>query len=106
MQVPEGIRPDERVLILGIPEPAMVAALARSLAGGLLVAIGESNAVTDARRAAREFDNVMFVPGTPVDLPWRDGFFTRVIDLHCERADAGVVQREIERVTARNTGGK
>jgi hypothetical protein len=97
--LPDGIRPDDRVLILGVPEPAYVAALARAVARGLLVAIGKREAIYDARKAARDFDNVLFVPGTPEELPWRDGFFTRVVDLTGEWPDPERVRREIQRVT-------
>ena len=99
MTIPDGIRPDERILILGIPEPALIAELARLLTGGLLVAIGAATDVGPARKAAREFDNVMFVPGTPGELPWRDGFFTRVIDMGAAWPNPERVAREIQRVT-------
>jgi ubiquinone/menaquinone biosynthesis C-methylase UbiE len=100
MEIPAGIHPEDRVLLLGIPEAAVVAALARCLTRGLLVAIGEDGAVRLARKAARDLDNVMFVPGPPDELPWRDGFFTVVIDAVGEWPDPEKVRREIARVTA------
>lgn len=102
MTLPDGILPDERILILGIPDSAMISALARILTGGLLVAIGDDAAVRKARKVAHQFDNVMFVPGTPDDLPWRDGFFTRVIDVAGGWPNPGKVRTEIERVTHRS----
>ena len=99
MELPAGIRPDERVLILGIPEPAIVSALAHRLDNGLLVAIGDGDAVREARKATRHLENVMFVPGTPDELPWSDGFFTRVIDTVGIWSDPDKVRREIDRVT-------
>jgi|ERR1017187_5367830 Methyltransferase domain len=100
MEIPAGIRPDDRVLLLGIPEAAVVEAIARSLSRGLLVAIGEDDAVRSARKAARDLDNVLFVPGAPDELPWRDGFFTVVIDTAGKWPDPDKVRREIARVTA------
>ncbi len=102
MTLPDGIHPDERILILGIPEPATVSALAGSLPEGLLVAIGEDSAVREARKSAQQFDNVMFVPGEPDELPWRDGFFTRVIDLAGNWLNPDKVRAEVQRVTHRS----
>ena len=99
MRIPDDIRPDERILILGIPVPDAVAAMARILSDGALVVMAEGDALYEARRAAREFDNVMFVPGSPDDLAWRDGFFTRVVDIVGNWENPGKVQREIQRVT-------
>lgn len=100
MELPPGIRPDERLLILGIPEPGEVATLASALSNGLVVLMAEGEDVYSARKAARDLDNVMVVPGTPDELPWRDGFFTRVIDMVDNWPDSDKVRREIERVTA------
>jgi hypothetical protein len=102
MKLPDGIHPDERILLLGIPEPALISSLASSLTGGLLVAVGDETAVREARKAAHLLDNVMFVPGTPDDLPWRDGFFTRVIDVMGGWPDPDKVRLESERVTHRS----
>ena len=100
MELPPGIRPDERLLVLGIPEPDQVGVLARTVAGGLVVLMAEGESVYAARAAARDFDNVMVVPGTPDELPWREGFFTRVIDTVGNWPEADKVRNEIERVTA------
>jgi hypothetical protein len=100
MEIPAGIRPEDRVLLLGIPGVEVVVAIARSLHRGLLVAIGEDDAVRLARMAACDLDNVMFVPGAPDELPWQDGFFTVVIDTVGRWPDPEKVRREIARVTA------
>ncbi len=71
----------------------------------MVVAIGEADAVREARRQAAGLDNVMFVPGSPDELPWGDGFFSRVIDLVGSWPDPERVRREVARVTANSEGG-
>lgn len=97
---PESIRPDERILFLGVPDAAAVAALARAASAGAVVVMAEGEAVYQARRAFRDLDNVMVAPGTPDELPWGDGFFSRVIDTVGGWPDGAKVQREVERVTS------
>jgi len=105
MELPPGIRPDDRLLVLGVLEPDQVGALARALSRGLVVLMAEGESVYAARRAARDLDNVMVVPGTPDELPWRDGFFTRVIDMVGNWPDGDRVRNEIKRVTAAPSQG-
>jgi hypothetical protein len=97
---PADLRPDDRVLLLGIPDPRVIAEAAARLSQGVLVALGEEERVREARRAARDLHNVMFVPGTPDEIPWDDGFFTRVVDLVGHWPSPDRVRLEIERVTA------
>ncbi len=104
MNLPAGIRPDERLLVLGMLEADAVAALARVVTEGLLVVMAEGDAVYEARKAARDLDNVMVVPGTPDELPWRDGFFTRVVDTVGKWPDEEKVRREVQRVTGASEG--
>jgi hypothetical protein len=96
---PAQLRPDDRVLLIGIPDFAVIAECARRLERGILVAMGEDEAVRQARKAARHLENVMFVPGAPDEIPWRDGFFTRVIDLVGDWPEPERVRSEIARVT-------
>ncbi len=70
-----------------------------------MVALGQGDAIYEARKATCDFDNVMIVPGTPDELPWRDGFFTRVIDTMGDWPDEGKVRSEIARVTQRAENG-
>lgn len=100
MEFPTGLQPDDRVLIVGIPDPGVVSDIARRLTRGLLVTIGGDDDVRAARKAARHLDNVMFVPGSPDELPWRDGFFTVAIDTVGHWPDGEKVAKEIARVTA------
>ena len=91
------LRIDDRVLLLAIPEPAVVANLAAQLTRGLLVAIGSAGEIADARVAARDLENVMFVPAAPEEIPWRDRFFTKAIAFG-PLSDAA--RREVRRVLA------
>ena len=84
---------------MGIPDLEAFVALATRLDHGVVVAIAEGDAIYEARKATRDFDNVMIVPGTPDELPWRDGFFTRVIDTVGDWPDPGKVRSEVARVT-------
>jgi hypothetical protein len=78
---PADLRPEDRILLLGIPDPEVVAGIAGRLTGGLLVAMGDAAEVRAARAAARDCENVMFVVFDGPHIPWRDGFFTQIIDL-------------------------
>jgi hypothetical protein len=73
------IRPSDRVLLLSIPEPAIVAELAARLPAGLIVALGSDDEVREARRASRHLENVMFAPVGTEQIPWQDGFFSVAI---------------------------
>jgi hypothetical protein len=92
----------DKVLYLGIPAPAVVREIAARLTGGILVAIGDADEVRTSRREFCDLLNVMFVPGTPDEIPWQDGFFSRVIDTRDGNwPDPAKVAAEIARVTAR-----
>ncbi len=96
------LAPDDKVLSLGIPDSALVRAIAARLSRGVLVALDESEAVRAARREFRDLTNVMFVPGTPDEIPWQDGFFTRVVDTrNGEWARPQNVAAELKRVSTR-----
>jgi hypothetical protein len=71
---------DDKVLFLGIPDVAVIRGVAARLTRGVLVAIDDAERVRAARREFRDLANAMFVPGSPDEIPWQDGFFTRVID--------------------------
>jgi hypothetical protein len=92
------IRPNDRVLLLSIPEPAGVRRLAARLSNGLLVGLGNEDEVRAARRAAGELDNCMFVLAGPDDIPWSDGFFTVAIDLAPRWTNPESAARELARV--------
>lgn len=91
-------KPDDRFLMLSVPEPPLVAELAARLSSGLIVGLGEDEDVRDARRHARDLENVMFVPGSPDDIPWQASFFTKAVDLLCRWSNPEQAAREIARV--------
>jgi hypothetical protein len=95
------LNPDDKVLILGIPDPDFVREAAARLTAGILVAIGDGESVRAARRQFRELVNVMFMPGSPHEIPWHDRFFTKVIDTRAgEWPNPDRVAAEILRVLA------
>ncbi|HEX4772447.1 MAG TPA: hypothetical protein VH351_16555 [Bryobacteraceae bacterium] len=73
------LRADDRVLLLAIPEPAVLAAMARILVRGVIVAMGAPERVDQARQAFAEFDNVMLLDAGPAGIPWRDGYFSKIV---------------------------
>jgi hypothetical protein len=73
------LRADDRVLSLAIPSAQDAAAMARILISGCLVALGDTAEVDEARQALADFDNLMFVESRPDRIPWRDGFFTKIL---------------------------
>jgi len=76
------LRPDDRVLLLGIPSHRELVSIARVLIRGALVALGTREEVDQARAEMAEFDNAMFVEAQPDCIPWRDQFFTKVLVPH------------------------
>lgn len=80
------LRADDRVLLLGIPETAVLAAMARILVRGVLVAMGPPASVDRARRDLAEFDNVMLLDREPARIPWRDAYFTKIVTSDTEPA--------------------
>ncbi len=96
------LAPDDKVLYLGVPDAEAVREFAARLSRGVLVAIDEPEKIGSARREFRDLMNVMFVPGTPDEIPWQDGFFTRVIDTRQgDWPNAQRVAAEVARVLAR-----
>ena len=75
------LEPDDRLLILGIPEPDFLREASARLTAGMVVALAEDGPVRAARLEFRSLVNVMFVPGTPEAIPWQDRYFTKVVDV-------------------------
>jgi hypothetical protein len=83
------LRPDDRVLLLTLPPAEEVLSMAAQLEAGLLVGVLERNEVYEARRALREFSNVMITPAeADGTLPWREGFFSVVYAPHVAEPSA------------------
>ncbi len=94
------LAPDDRVLLLWLPPAEVLRQAAARLERGGVVALGSRDEVYEARPAVRDLVNVMLHPGPPEDIPFRDGFFTKVIDAECRWRDAARVAQETARVLA------
>jgi Methyltransferase domain len=96
--VNQQLRSDDHVLFLDIPSVSELQPMARLLMHGSIVALGTAADVESARQAMAEFDNVMFVQANPDRIPWRDGYFSKVIvPPHFERI-MPQISSEIQRV--------
>ena len=92
------IQPNDRILLLSIPDAELVRELAARAAMGLVVALGEDDSVRAARGVHRELENVMFLPASVEDIPWQGGYFSLIVDFGGERGAAQ--QAEIARLLA------
>jgi hypothetical protein len=92
------IRPDDRILLLGIPEPDLIRNIAAQAANGVVVGLGTDDAVREARRLSSDVHNVMLVPAPTEEIPWQDQFFTLAIDPETEWTDADATAEELARV--------
>lgn len=72
-------RSDDRVLFLSIPSRADLAAVARVLMSGVLVALGTRDEVEEARQSMADFENVMFIDASPERIPWREAYFSKIV---------------------------
>jgi hypothetical protein len=75
-------RGDDRVLLLAIPATRELAALARILIRGVVVALGTPEEIAAARGPLTEFDNVMFLDAGPDRVPWRGASFSKIVVPH------------------------
>ena len=93
------VLPADRVLFLTLPAAGQIADVAARLCEGLVVGIGDDDAVHRVRRELRDAVNVMIVPSAEDSaLPWQDGFFTKVVELSTGWEDALKTARELARV--------
>ncbi len=92
------IRPDDRILLLGIPEPDFLRNIAGQAVRGVVVGLGTDDAVREARRLSSDVHNVMLVPAPTEEIPWQDQFFTLAIDPEIEWLDADETAGELSRV--------
>ena len=86
------------------PWDSFVERLAARLTQGLVVVLGSDDEVSQGRRAYSHLENVMFVAASPENIPWQDGFFTRVLDPAGLCVDSPKVAMEMARVLASNDG--
>lgn len=94
------VRPDDRILLLSIPEASFLTQLAARLPAGLIVGLGAGEEVSGARREVSGLDNVMLVPAAPDDIPWRDSFFTKAVDAAGRWYASAKTSAELARVLA------
>ena len=85
----------DRALVLGLAQcsSARLRQWAEALTEGFLVGVGEESAVRRARRELADLDNVMFSAGGRGEIPWKDDFFTLILD-----AEGGAETAEMRRV--------
>jgi len=89
------LRAGDRALVLGLAHcsSARLREWAVALTDGFLVGIGEDDAVHRARRELSDLENVMFTPGSRAEIPWKEVFFTAILD-----AEGGEETTEMRRV--------
>jgi hypothetical protein len=90
----------DRVLFLTPPEDTFLQNLAARLTHGLVVILGSDDEISLGRRKHAALDNVMFLAASAEDIPWQDGFFTKVLDPAGRWADSRKAAQEITRIQA------
>ncbi len=94
----QALRADDQVLLLDIPSTTELVSMARVLMRGAIVALGSAEEVDRARREMAEFDNVLFLDASPAAIPWRDGYFSKIIVPPHLEPIVPQIAHEIERV--------
>ena len=94
------IRSDDRLLLLAIPAVQELAALARLLIRGTVVAIGSREEIAAAQPAFAEFHNVMFLEASLDRIPWRGAGFTKVLVPRHLKAFLPGISDELQRILA------
>jgi hypothetical protein len=87
------IEAHDRVLVVGLARAAEIPAWTRDCT--LLVGIGSEDAVYEARRLCASADNAMFAAGARDAIPWRDQYFTLILD-----TEGGEPTADMQRVLA------
>ena len=88
----------DRVLFLYIPPMAVLDDLSARVRNGIIVCLGNRDAVYDARKAGVHLPNTMFIAADLDEIPWQEGFFNWVLE--CGAPSEAAVYREIVRVLA------
>ena len=91
----------ERVLHLGFGDGEATCRMARRAPEGMVLGVDPSDDnVRAGRRLAVELDNVMFVVGSPEEIPWQDNFFSVLLtaEVTAEWARPEQAAREMFRV--------
>lgn len=73
---------DDRILVLqsGSHTAPQLREWAQAVPQGILVGLGDPGTIGTARRELADCENVLFSHGSREEIPWRDGFFTVIID--------------------------
>ena len=96
------VAPRDRILVLGGADSALTRQLAGLARDGLVLAVDASDeAVRQARRLSVQIDNLMFVLGSPDQIPWQEDFFTKLVGVFSEawpdpKRAAGEIYRVLE----------
>jgi ubiquinone/menaquinone biosynthesis C-methylase UbiE len=95
-----GLEPNDNVLFLGIPDPALAAGVAVRVESGSVVGLGSPDEVAAARRATVDLENVMFAPASPDEIPWIQGYFQKIVAFGAAWQRPEQAAREVARVLA------
>jgi len=93
-------RADDRVLLLAIPSRQELAALARILIRGTVVALGTADELVEARPRFADFENVMFLDAGPDNVPWHAAAFTKIVVPHQYERILPQLSAELDRLLA------
>ncbi len=93
-------RADDRVLLLAIPARQELAALARILIRGTVVALGTAEEVSDARSFFIDFENVMLLDAPPDKIPWPGAAFSKIVVPHQYERILPYLTQELDRLLA------
>ena len=93
-------RTDDRVLLLAIPSKQELATLARILIRGIVVALGTTEEVAEAREQFSDFENVMLLDAGPDHIPWRATGFSKIVVAHQYKRILPHISDELQRVLA------
>jgi hypothetical protein len=85
----------DRVLLLGLQRAgaARIRDWAAQLTDGFLVGVDSDPAIRTARRELVDLDNALFTAGSRDEIPWREAYFTLILD-----GEGGVATAEMRRV--------
>ena len=94
------LRADDRVLLLAIPGEQELAALARILIRGTVVALGTAEEIAAASPLFADFGNVMLLDAPPDNIPWRGAGFTKIVVPHQYERILAHLSAELHRLLA------
>ncbi len=93
-------RADDRVLLLAIPAKQELAALARILIRGIVVALGTTEEVAEARPFFDDFENIMLLDAAPDKIPWHGAGFSKIVVPHQYERILPYLAQDLDRLLA------